>query len=60
MSEPQKITKKIEEAFQKKRENKSNSSRFGGENAQRQLLEEEGVRFLDNGKVNMRECRIIV
>lgn len=31
---------------------------FGGENAQRKLLEAEGVKFLSNGNVDMKKCGI--
>ncbi len=31
---------------------------FGGEGAQRSLLESEGVRFKPDGKADMRECGI--
>lgn len=30
---------------------------FGGKDAQRRLLEEEGVHFLDDGRVDLGQCR---
>ena len=30
---------------------------FGGENVQRRLLEEEGVSFLEDGRVDLEACR---
>ena len=34
----------------------SSAFAFGGENVQRQLLEDEGVRFLSDGRVDMAHC----
>ena len=33
---------------------------FGGENAQRKLLEKEGVQFLENGFVDLKHCLWII
>ncbi|QIB68741.1 MGMT family protein [Aminipila butyrica] len=30
---------------------------FGGETFQRQLLEQEGVSFLENGRIDMKKCQ---
>ncbi len=32
---------------------------FGGANEQRRLLEQEGVVFLENGKVDMEKCKFL-
>jgi methylated-DNA-protein-cysteine methyltransferase related protein len=34
----------------------SQSPRYGGDNLQRSLLQQEGIKFSPEGKINLREC----